>query len=114
MPAVALNALRAELFEMENVFKSKSKVAGLLNVDRSSITKWDKGEVPDAVNQAKIAGLFFILKKLGARLDESTTKLWLLGTNAHLGYQRPVDLIKDNRIAEVLDAIEQMESGSYV
>ena len=114
MATVTQNALKAELFEMENIFKSKSNVAKILDVDRSSITKWDKGAIPDAINQAKVAGLYYIIKKLRSRFDEETTMMWLLGNNAHLGYKRPADLIKKNKIAEVLDAIEQMELGTYI
>lgn len=45
--------------------------------------------------------------------NPSTARKWLTGSNAHLGDQRPIDLIGNRRIAEVLAALEQDELGSY-
>jgi hypothetical protein len=38
---------------------------------------------------------------------------WLLGVNVHRADQRPMDLIKERRVTEVLSAIEQADTGAY-
>ena len=43
----------------------------------------------------------------------STAVKWLHGFNAHLGNRRPISLLKQGRVSEVIAAIEQHEAGSY-
>jgi hypothetical protein len=38
---------------------------------------------------------------------------WLKGINAFLGNQRPIDLLRNGRVSEVIAAIEQTETGAY-
>ena len=46
-------------------------------------------------------------------MTPTTAEKWLTGLNALLGNRRPVDLLRQNRIAEVLAALEQTQSSSY-
>jgi hypothetical protein len=89
----------------------QSEVARILRVHRSC---WLAGEEPDAKNKARLEALEFVLARLLQRFPPSTARKWLAGTNAHLGNQRPLDLISHNRIAEVIGAIEQADLDSYV
>jgi hypothetical protein len=107
------NPYPMELRALSEQLGGQSEVATLLNVHRSRITRWIGQERPDGENRAKIAALHFIWTRLLTRLKAPTAQKWLHGTNAHLGNQRPVDLIKQHRIAEVAQAIEQLETGAY-
>jgi uncharacterized protein (DUF2384 family) len=102
-----------ELRALSEQMGGQSAIATFLNVHRSRITRWLGKEQPDRDNKVRIAGLFFLWTRLIARLKPATAHKWLHGINAHLGNQRPIDLIKQNRIAEVAQAIEQLETGSY-
>jgi hypothetical protein len=42
-----------------------------------------------------------------------TAQRWLIGLNPHLGFQRPIDLVRIGRKQEVLDAIAQERAGSF-
>ena len=54
--------------------------------------------------------------RAGRLLDQmapATARKWLEGTNAMLGNRRPLDLIADQRVAEVVAAVEQSGVDSY-
>jgi transcriptional regulator with XRE-family HTH domain len=104
---------RLKLRHLSDLLGGQSEVARVLGVDRSRITRWLRDEGPDPQNQASLAALDFVVTRLRQFLSTSTAREWLLGFNAHLGNQRPIDLIANNRISEVLAAIEQTELGSY-
>ena len=38
---------------------------------------------------------------------------WLRGTNAHLGDRRPIDVIRQGRLSEVVAAIEAEKAGAF-
>ena len=38
---------------------------------------------------------------------------WLLGVNAHLGDQRPLDVLREGHVAEVMSAVEAERTGSF-
>lgn len=90
-----------------------SQVADLAEVDPSRITRWRELELPTAENQDKILALYLIRERLHHIMPPTTAEKWLTGFNALLGNRRPVDLLRQNRIAEVLAAIEQTQSSSY-
>ena len=105
-------AALADFQFLQKALGSKSIVAALFGLHRSTVGRWHRHK-PDPKNEMKIAALRFILLKLLALYRPETAQKWLLGINAFLGDQRPLDLIKQNRIVEVLSAIEQEEAGGY-
>lgn len=108
------NAALAELQNLIDRFGNQTKVAELLAVDKSAPTRWlTKGDKPGPVNEERIAALRLIALRLANLYAPQTAIKWLEGTNAYLGYRRPVDLIRKGRIAEVLAAIEQTATGAY-
>ena len=104
---------RGKLGLLARRFKSQGQLARLLEVDRSRISRWLKSEIPDAENQSRVEALEFVLSRLTAFLVPETAMKWLTGVNAHLGDRRPIDLLRQGRVAEVIAAIEQFEAGSY-
>ena len=108
------NPYEIELELLAGDLGGQSQVAKLLDVDRSCMTRWiRRHEIPDTRNQAKIVALHLILLKLKALFRPETAEKWLLGINAHLANHRPIDLIQQERISEVLAALEQAETGAY-
>ena len=114
MKTTAVNPYMMELKLLAGNFGGQSPVAKILNVNRSCLTRWiSRQEIPDTQNQTNIVALHLIMLKLNALLRPQTARKWLLGINAHLSNQRPLDLVRQGRIAEVLAAIEQTETGAY-
>ena len=101
-------------FVTEQFQDNQSAIASLFDVDRSSVNRWLKGkDAPAMENQVKIVALRLILIRLLQIFKPETSKKWLLGINAYLGNNRPIDLIKQKRFSEVLAAVEQADAGSY-
>src|SRR5438034_9077693 len=90
-----------ELRLLKDAFGSKSRVASFLDVNRSRLSHWEREEAPHKDNQFKINSLFYVVVRLLQVYQPLTIEKWLFGTNAHLGNQRPIDLIVNNRITEV-------------
>ena|SRR5436190_6769620 len=111
-PDTGKEASRADFHYLQNAFGSKSAVAGLFGLHRSTLGRWHRHK-PDPENELKIAALRLIVVKLRQLYRPETAEKWLLGVNAYLRNQRPVDLIKQDRFAEVLSAIDQTEAGGY-
>ena len=108
------NPVPAEILRLRKSFGNQSNLAEVLGVDRSSVTRWLHGrDIPDAENEEKITALRYVMTRLLKFLKEEAAVSWLEGINAHLGNQRPLDLLRHGRIAEVISAIEQTEAGSY-
>lgn len=104
---------RASLHRVVKNLGGQCEVARILNVPRSQISRWLSGGKPDPKNKAKLEELEFVLARLSQTFNPSTARKWLAGMNARLGNRRPLDLIAQNRIAEVIAAIEQDDPGSY-
>ena len=104
---------RAKIQRLADELSGQSRLAQLLGVDRSRITRWLGGEMPDAVNSAKLDALEYVTARLLRTFPAPTAHKWLTGINAALGNRRPVDLLGQGRVAEVIAAIEQVELDSY-
>ncbi|MEX2372257.1 MAG: antitoxin Xre/MbcA/ParS toxin-binding domain-containing protein [Dehalococcoidia bacterium] len=91
----------------------QARLARLIGVSPSRVSRWIASDEPDAGNRRKIEGVEFVLSRLLDLWERETALKWLEGTNAHLGNRRPVDLLGHGRVAEVLEAIEADEAGAY-
>lgn len=91
----------------------QAKLARLIGVSPSRISRWLQNEAPDIVNQRKVEGVEFVLSRLLGTWKRETALKWLQGFNAHLGDRRPIDLLASGRVAEVIEAIESEETGAY-
>lgn len=94
-------------------FGNRSEVARILGVSRSRITKWYKGESPDLINNDKLSGLNYLLNLLLGYYNPQTALDWFFGNNVFVNYSRPVDLIKENRISDIIAAARQDIAGSF-
>jgi hypothetical protein len=113
MAQVAEALTRVKLRKLARELGGQSEVARMLRVDRSRVSRWLGGEEPDPRNRARLDALEFVLTRLQQTFAATTARKWLTGVNAHLGNRRPVDVLANNRVAEVVAAIEQAELDSY-
>jgi transcriptional regulator with XRE-family HTH domain len=107
-------AVRDKLRAVTNDLGSQARVARLLGVSPSRVSRWLRtDEQPDAENRRKLEGVEFVLGRLLEVFERDTALAWLQGFNAHVGNRRPIDLLGAGRIAEVLAAIEAEETLAY-
>jgi hypothetical protein len=101
---------------LENIiraFGSDAAAAAALDVSRAQPRRWREGQVPDPENRDRIVGLDAVLALLAGYLEASTIPKWLNGVNAHLGNRRPISVLREGRLSEVIGAIEAEKSGAF-
>lgn len=104
----------ARLESARQAFASDAKLAEALGVDRAQVKRWREGKtVPGPENADRVVGLDAAVALLSGYLEPTSIPKWLMGTNAHLGDRRPVDLLREGNLSEVIAAIEALRSGAY-
>lgn len=97
----------------KRAFSSDAEMANELRVHRSQITRWKQGAAPDAQNAEKLVGLDVVVSLLQGFLETESIPKWLRGINAHLGNRRPLDVLREGRLSEVIRAIEAEREGAF-
>lgn len=107
------DVVRVRYASARRAFRSDAELAEWLGVHRSRVTRWMKGEVPDADTTTLLLGVDVVVSLLTDFLDESAVPDWLFGVNAHLGDRRPIDVLRGGRLADVVAAVEAERVGSF-
>lgn len=105
---------RVRLASARRAFPSDAQIAEALGVDRAQVKRWREGRTePGPENADRIVGLDAAVELLSRYLEPTSIPKWLMGLNAHLGDRRPIDLLREGSLSEVIAAIEALKSGSY-
>ncbi|MFQ5704710.1 MAG: antitoxin Xre/MbcA/ParS toxin-binding domain-containing protein [Gemmatimonadales bacterium] len=94
-------------------FPSDAALAEALRVDRSRVARWKRGESPSSYHAEQLLRLDAVVSLLAGFLEPSVVADWLHGTNAHLDHRRPLDVLREGRLSEVIAAIEAERSGAF-
>jgi hypothetical protein len=94
-------------------FADDAELARSLGVHRSAVVRWKRGEAPAPRNWEQLVGLDTVVALLESFLDLKSIPKWLRGVNAHLGERRPIDVIRQGRLSEVIAAIEAEKAGAF-
>lgn len=93
---------------------SQAKLATWVGVSRSQATRWAEGMTEPSAGAARaVTDLEFIIARARMVWDDSVIPDWLGGTNAFLEGATPLEMIREGRTSEVLDAITGDETGVY-
>ena len=101
-----VEALRAD-------FRTSARVADLLGVYRSQVTRWLRGAGIDPLNAERIDLLELVWANLLRLYEREAALAWLEGLNPHLGDRRPVDLIRQGRTEELMRAIRAERADAF-
>ena len=94
-------------------FDSDTEMAETLGVHRSQITRWKQGAAPAGRTAEHLLGLDVVVSLLQGFLESESIAKWLRGINAHLGNRRPIDVMREGRLSEVIRAIEAEKEGAF-
>lgn len=109
MPVPSL--LKAEALARE--LGGQAALAGLLDVQRSTVSRWLRGVAPDAVHAARLDALEYVLSEAERVFGSHGAKKWLHGVDPRLGNRRPLDVLRGGAVHEVLRALAEHKSGAF-
>jgi hypothetical protein len=91
-------------------FRSAARVADMLGVSRSQVTRWLRGAGIDPVNAEKVDLVWSSLLRI---YPADAARSWLFGVNPRLGDRRPIDLIRAGRAEELMRAIRAERADAF-
>jgi len=94
-------------------FESAARLADLLGVNRSQITRWLQGAGIDPLNAEKIDLLELVWANLLRTYARDAAMAWMFGVNPLLGDRRPIDLIRQGRAEELMRAIRAERADTF-
>ena len=101
-----VEALRAD-------FRSSARLADMLGVSRSQVTRWLRGAGIDPLNAERVDVLDLVWSALLRVYERETALSWLFGVNPRLGDRRPIDLVRAGRAEELMRAIRAERADSF-
>jgi transcriptional regulator with XRE-family HTH domain len=105
-PAVKVEALSRD-------FRSQRRLANALGVSPAQVSRWKRGQGIDADNAERLDLLELVMSSLLREYEPGTAEHWLFGFNPFLRNRRPIDVIRQGRVEELLAAIRQERAESY-
>jgi hypothetical protein len=109
MPIATVRKVEA----LRHDFRSAARVADLLGVSRSQITRWLRGAGIDPLNAEKVDLLELVWSSLLRLYERDAALAWLFGVNPRLGDQRPIDVVRRGRTEELMRAIRAERSDGF-
>jgi uncharacterized protein (DUF2384 family) len=109
MPVAIVRKVEA----LRDDFRTASRVADLLGVDRAQVTRWLRGAGIDLQNAERIDLLELVWSNLLRLYEREAALAWLEGVNPFLGDRRPVDLIRQGRTEELMHAIRAERADAF-
>jgi hypothetical protein len=94
-------------------FRSAARLADLLGVSRSQVTRWLKGAGIDPLYAENVDLLELVWANLLRLYDREAGLAWLFGINPLLGDRRPIDLIRAGRAEELMRAIRAERGDTF-
>lgn len=95
-------------------FRSAARLADMLGVSRSQVTRWLQGAGIDPLNAEKVDLLEMVWANLLRLYEREAALAWLFGINPLLDDRRPIDLIRMGRAEELMRAIRAERSDAFL
>jgi len=104
-------AMKAEALARD--LGGQSKLAAILGVERSTVSRWLSGGRADPAQAARVDALDFVLAEAERIFGKAGARKWLHGLDPHLGDRRPLDLLQAGLVHEVIRALAEHRSGAF-
>jgi transcriptional regulator with XRE-family HTH domain len=90
-------------------------IANIMHVSPATVSRWHAGTASPTIDvQTIIADLRYVVVRLSDFYTSDETRLWLSVRHELLGQERPLDLIAQDRMKEVLAVIDRLDAGVYI
>jgi transcriptional regulator with XRE-family HTH domain len=89
-------------------------VANMTSVSTATVSRWINGKAfPQPRTQLLISDLRYVVDRLAEFYTPEETRIWLYARHPLLSGERAIDLIHEERTAEVLSVIEGLDESTY-
>jgi transcriptional regulator with XRE-family HTH domain len=89
-----------------------SEIGGITGVSERSVQNWAAGKSrPEGESRDRLLELKYVIEGLSDVYEDEGIEIWLHSRQRSLGGQSPLDLLRDGRFDEVLDAIDRLAGG---
>lgn len=106
-------AIARKVEALRDDFRSAARLADMLGVSRSQVTRWLRGAGIDPLNAEKIELLELVWSNVLRLYEREAALEWLFGINPHLGDRRPIDMVRAGKIEELMRAIRAERADSF-
>jgi len=106
-------AAAAKVEALSRDFRSQRRLADALGVSPAQISRWKRGRGIDADNAERLDLLELVMSALLRLYEPGTAEDWLFGLNPLLRHRRPIDVIRQGHVEELLAAIRQERADSF-
>ncbi|MGH7575214.1 MAG: hypothetical protein ACREM1_08825 [Longimicrobiales bacterium] len=97
----------------EVAFGGRAALAEWAGIHRSQITRLAGGQDIGGEPGWRIAGLMAVVLALLEVYEADAVPGWLEGINPHLNHRRPLDVLAEGDVAEVMAAVQAARVGSF-
>lgn len=90
-------------------------IANFANVSSATVHRWKAGShSPNPDTQLLLARLHYVVNRLDEYYTPEEVRIWLYSDHPQLNGRRAIDLIVEDRAAEVIAIIDRLDSGAYL
>ena len=90
-------------------------IANFSGVSSATVHRWKAGShLPSPDTQVLLASLHFVVSRLDDYYTPEEVRLWLYAPHPQLEGQRAIDLIVNNRTAEVIAILDRLDADAYL
>ncbi len=90
-------------------------VANIANVSKATVSRWVNGfSAPKPSTQLILSDLRYVVDSLGEFYTPDETRMWIYARNELLNGASAIELINQGKTDEVLQAIERLDSLTYL
>ncbi len=94
---------------------SGTDIANIAAVSKATVSRWKAGTVrPQPNTQLVLSDLHYIVGRLSEYYEPHEIRLWLYAPHPQLDGKRAIDLINQNRSAEVLQILDRLDAEVYL
>ena len=94
---------------------SGTDIANVVDVSKATVSRWRTGQFkPRPEHEVIIAALYYVVGRLREYYSSEEVRAWLYARHPQLNGERAIDLIHDNRTADVLRVLDRLDNDVFV
>lgn len=90
-------------------------IANITDVSKATVSRWKSGDAkPIPANERILSDLHYLVARLHEYYTPDEVRTWLHAPHPQLAGERAIDLLHQNRLVEVLQVIDRLDSGAFL